>query len=417
MDKKIPTSVLSIIEAKQQKGEKLTTLICRMTGSFKPFTKAVIFPGERSFQVKDITPLKDHQVSVKVKGIPFKECTPFSIITPEDLRVQYKKSAYFLPDNFHAKEFFPGDYYITGGVFTGYRMFKRDKYWAKVKKCGNFYRVDFPFKSPLVPGALYHFENTRGFKGDMKLIYPGFLDKRNENIISNRIDKFRSRPGVKAVYSIMLRTDGYTELPYYLGDESFEGARSIGHIRLMERESESIRVKILKQSKASGGVEYKTLQKNISTNYTLFTIILKDMIEAGEVYQYKNHIVYNGEDRVNLLSPLAKEAYRLIQDAGSNGYSIRTLKNRGLERCFSELERMHLVYDLDGDLFFLEEFYKELLQSLLSGKKVGDKLTIQDVRDKTDLSRRYIIDILNRLEDDGIIEREEDDDRVIKKIM
>ncbi len=54
MNERIPTSVLTIMDASQVKGEKLTTLKCRMTGEVKAFTKAIIFPGETELQIKDL---------------------------------------------------------------------------------------------------------------------------------------------------------------------------------------------------------------------------------------------------------------------------------------------------------------------------------------------------------------------------
>lgn len=415
MENRIPTSVLSIIEATQEKGEKLTTLKCRMTGTFKPFTKAVIFPGEKEFQVRDIvTDGADYKV--KIKGLPFKSCVPFAVITPVDLRVNYSKRAYFVPSNFHSKDFYNGDYCITGGIFEGYRLFNKEKHTAKVKKIGNLYSASLPFKAPLVPGAEYYFESNSGFKGNMKLVYPGYLDKKQENIISSRMEKFRARPGIKGIYSIILRTDNYVNLPYFLEDEEFEGSIKMGSVRIMEREYLSVKNKILKQSKASGGVEFSKLKKNFKLNPSLFHCVVDSLVAEDEIYMIDGYLVFNGESRSTLLSPLAKEAYKLIVDASDKGISTRDIKNYGMINCFNEIKRMKLAYALDEDLFYSKDSFKIIVTKSFKGKSEGEKLTIQDIRDNTGLSRRYIISLLNYLEDNKYIEREAGDDRVIKKI-
>lgn len=416
MEDRIPTSVLSIIEASQEKGEKLTTLICRMTGSFKPFQRAVIFPGEKEFQVKDVVLIKGDTYKVKVKGIPYKSLTPFSIITPLDLKVKYSKKAYFIPSNFHDKEFYPGDYVVTGGIFTGYRLFNKEKYKAKVRRVGNLYSAELPFKSPLVPGAEYHFENSSGFTGDMKLIYPGYLDKKSENVISSRIDKFRSRPGVKGIYSIILRTDSIVDLPYFLKEEEFDGSIKMGSIRVMEREYNSVKNRVIKQSKASGGVEFSKLKKSIKVSPEFFHSIINSLIGDETLFKEGDYLVFNGEDRVSCLSPLAKEGYKLIVEAGTDGLSSRDIKNYGMINCFQEIKRMRLAYVLDEDLYYSAESFPKVLKKVFSDKVLGDKLTIQDVRDRTDLSRRYIISLLNYLEEREYIIREFNDDRIIKKM-
>lgn len=416
MEERIPTSVLSIIKATQEKGEKLTSLTCRMTGTFKPFTEAVIFPGERKFQVRDITKLEGDTYIVKVKGIPFKNCLPFAVITPVDLKVRYNKRAYFVPQKFHSKDFYPGDYYITGGIFTGYRMFNKEKYHARVKQMGNLYAVDFPFKSPLVPGAIYTFENNKGFTGEMTLVYPGDMAKKSENIISSRMEKFRSRPGVKGIYSIILRTDNYVELPSFLADEEFEGSIKMGTKRIMEREYNSVKNKILKQSRASGGVLFNDVKKSCKVTPSFFHAVLDQLVEEDEVFIDGDYLVNNGENREGFLSPLTKDTYATIVNAGVDGISRRSIKDYGKISCFYEIKRMRLAHVLDDDQYYSNEGFDQLLAKVFEGSSVGERLSIQDIREKTGLSRRFIISLLNQLEDSSIIEREEDDERIIKKI-
>lgn len=416
MNQRIPTSVLSIIEAKQIPGEKLTTLKCRMTGLVKPFTKCIIYPGEKELQVKEIFKEDGDFYTVKVKGIPFKNCKRFSVITPVELQVQYGKRAYFIPKDFHSKDFYNGDYYITGGIFSGYRIFNKDKASAKVTKVGSLYSVDFPFRAPLVPGAEYFFENNKGFKGVMNLIYPGSLNKKNLNIINSRVEKFRVRPGVKGIYSIILRTNSFVKLPFFLENEDFEGSIKLSNGRAMEREFGVVKSKIVRQSKASGGVQVGNLKKKLDIESEFFSAVVDSLKNDNLVSIYEDYVVYAGDNRHEYLSPLAKEAYKQIIEAEESGISIRTIKNPGLVRCFKEVERMGLVIVLDSDLFLLESRFNILLDKLFLKKSVGDRISIQDTREATGLSRRYIISLFKILEDRGILDRELDDERIIKKI-
>lgn len=416
MNQRIPTSVLSIVEAKQIPGEKLTTLICRMSGLVKPFTKGVIYPGEKELQIKEVFKNNDNTYTVKVKGIPFKSCKKFSIITPVDLQVKYGKKAYFIPKDFHSKDFYNGDYYITGGVFSGYRIFNKDKKSAKVNKLGHIYGVEFPFRVPLIPGGEYFFENSSGFKGTMNLIYPDSLNKKDLNIINSRVEKFRSRPGIKGIYSIILRTNSFVKLPFFLENEEFDGSIKLGSGRAMEREFHSVKNKMLKQSKASGGVELQVIRKKLNIDKEFFNAVLNNLIEEGSVRLYKDYVVYNGEERDNCLSPLAKEAFTQLIEAGDRGISSRAIKNRGLVRCLEEVERMDLAIVLDDDLYIFRKSYIDLLDKLFVNKKVGETITIQYTRDNTGLTRRYIISLFKLLECDGYLDREENDERVIKKI-
>lgn len=416
MENRIPTSVLSITKAVKSEGEKLISLTCRMTGEFKPFTDAIIFPGERKFQIRDITLIEGNNYLVKVKGIPLKNCIPFGVITPVDLKVRYSKKAYFIPADFRIRDFYPGDYYVTGGIFSGYRMFNREKYSAKVKKRGNLFSVEFPFKSPLVPGALYKFENSKGFSGHMTLIYPGDMGKKGESTVSARMDKFKFKPGVKGIYSIILRTDNYVELPSFLEGESFDGAIAMGDKRIMEREYNAVKNKVVKQSKASGGVLFNSVKKSCKVTPSFFHSVVDQLVEEKTVFIDGDYIVNNGDNREDFLSPLTKESYALIEHAGVEGFSRRTIKDYGMINCFYEIKRMRLAHVLDDDLYYSHTGYSQLLEKIFNGRACGETLTIQDIRESSGLSRRYIIALLNDLECRDLIERGEDDERVIKSL-
>ncbi len=416
MEERIPTSVLSIISATQEEGEKLTTLTCRMTGEFKPFTDVSIFPAEKKFQIRDIIHLEKDTYKIKVKGIAFKDCKPFSIITPLNLKVKYSVKGCFVSKEFRDKDLIAGNYYITGGVFDGYRMFNKDKFSAKVRKTGVTYSVEFPFKAPLVPGATYIFENNKGEESEMTLLYPGDLSKKSIGIINSRLEKFRSRPSIKGVYSIILRTDLYVDLPFYLENEDFEGSIKIGSKRIMEREYNSVRNKILKQSKASGGVLLQSVKKSCDVKPAFFYTVLEELFNENLLFQDSDYLVFNSEDRENYLSPLTKICYKQIVESKDSGYSRREVKDRGMINCFYELERMRIVRVLDDDLYYSLDSYKVLLDKVFDSKKIGEFLTISEIRDKTGLSRRFVISLLNKLEHDGFIERSEDDERVVVKI-
>lgn len=409
---RIPTAVLTISEVLPNRGEKLTSLKCRMTGEFEPFSQGIIYPGGKTLQVKNIDKNSDGTFTVKVKGISQKQCIPFAVITAEKLKVRIEKRGYFIPSDFRGKKLFTGKYNVTGGIFKGYRLFNSKRDSAFLSPDGALYKVDFPKKVPLVPGGEYDMVNEKGFKQTMVLVYPGFLDKKNASILSSRIEKFRSHPSVKAIYSMILRTDGYVELPFFLKEESFEGAVVLGDAVVMEREYASVKSRILKMSKGSGGFSENDLFKKLKISRRYFDALAEDLIQKGALARVDGYLAYRGEGVQECLSPLAKEAFKYIVDAGSEGISSRTFKNPGLCRCMDEVKRMGLARVLDDDLFISEEGWEEVLKKLFEGSRPGETLDISLARDRTGLSRRYIISLFNILEVEGRLKRDEDE-RVI----
>ena len=184
----------------------------------------------------------------------------------------------------------------------------------------------------------------------------------------------------------------------------------------MLREFEAAKNKILKQSKASGGIQIGALKRSVKLPQGLYHIVISSMLDEKLIFSSNDYLVFGGANREENLSPLAKDGYRQIVDSSTKGVSIRGIKNYGMVSCFQEIARMNLAVVLDDDLYFTTEAFDKIVNVIFQGTKVGESLTIQDIRIKTELSRRYIISLLKIIEDRGLIEREVDDERVIKKL-
>ncbi|MDP2515948.1 SelB C-terminal domain-containing protein [Photobacterium damselae subsp. piscicida] len=65
--------------------------------------------------------------------------------------------------------------------------------------------------------------------------------------------------------------------------------------------------------------------------------------------------------------------------------------------------------------YFDMGLYHDLVKEILAGHQVYDRISMGEIKNRTELSRKYSIPLANRMEKDGWVRRD-GDERVILKI-
>ena len=77
-----------------------------------------------------------------------------------------------------------------------------------------------------------------------------------------------------------------------------------------------------------------------------------------------------------------------------------------------DLVKLGQLVVLEGFLHYHHTVYEKAVGAILKGKKQGDIITIADARTASGLSRKYVIPLLNILEKNGKVKRQ-DNDRIV----
>lgn len=106
--------------------------------------------------------------------------------------------------------------------------------------------------------------------------------------------------------------------------------------------------------------------------------------------------------------PLSNQISKLLQEIHSRGETPWELKPGGSDWFREAIDRLckeKRIVPLESTLFMETKAYLTLVRRILSGRSVGDKLTIEEAKRATGLSRKYILPLLNRMERDGWVKR------------
>lgn len=109
------------------------------------------------------------------------------------------------------------------------------------------------------------------------------------------------------------------------------------------------------------------------------------------------------------LSANAEKILALALKAGTAGIEADKLTIPQSKKEIRDLVTLNKLVLLEKFLYFHKDVYDKVAAQIMAGKKAGDIISIAEAREKTGLSRKYIIPVLNILEKDKKVKRSEND--------
>ncbi len=160
---------------------------------------------------------------------------------------------------------------------------------------------------------------------------------------------------------------------------------------------------------APGGVRIDELATKIRAGSdVLQRLVARGLVEQGAL-NLREGILFPAGGQSPQVSPMGRQLLRDLKAAGIRGLELSKLKIAGARKELRNLVRTDLAVSLDGDIYYEKEIYRGLVQTCLAGLEPGGTLTIGEAKNRTNLSRKYIIPLLNRMESDGLVKRSGDE--------
>ena len=160
------------------------------------------------------------------------------------------------------------------------------------------------------------------------------------------------------------------------------------------------------------GVSFEDIRNsfNIENAFTKafidYLIQIKMIMPFNNIYKKYNQNIELNNSQKNLLEKLKKE--------GLNGLEERTIKSfpNGIKD-IKVLSALKLAIYLEEGIYYHVDIYNKVKNLILKGSKSKDIITIAFVKEKTGLSRKYVIPLLNVLEREKLLKRQGNDRVVI----
>ncbi|GAB1433653.1 selenocysteine-specific translation elongation factor [Spirochaetota bacterium] len=177
---------------------------------------------------------------------------------------------------------------------------------------------------------------------------------------------------------------------------------------------EAIKRRLLKTASEAGGlasaVAYSVLGGDEDTARTILKMLVAEQVLVQEASFYKL------KGAVAKLKPEEEALKKKLEQAGKAGLEPGKSVPQQDAKTLKSLCSAGLAVPLDGGIFLAKKTYDECVALVLKGKREGDSFSVPEAKDQTGMSRKYIIPLLNRMEDHGFVKRS-GDARIVKKTI
>ncbi len=94
-----------------------------------------------------------------------------------------------------------------------------------------------------------------------------------------------------------------------------------------------------------------------------------------------------------------------ILESSTKGIELSREKDDLRKKTIKELIRMDFLISLDGNIIYHRDVYNSSKEKIMDLFDTMEKISISDARDAIDISRKYMLPLLNRIEREGLLKR------------
>jgi len=199
-----------------------------------------------------------------------------------------------------------------------------------------------------------------------------------------------SRKAIERLMDEILAKGRITAMEDYLVSSAFR-----------ERAFNSVKEAVMKNV----GLNLKEISDIADTELEICRIIIKSLADDGEVFEKDGRYFSGDSVTEENLSVSMKKVLDQVMEKGSAGIELDKVSDDRVKKDIKDLIKLGFLVSLDGNIIYHSHVYENLKKSVMKLFLTHDKITVPEAKDAADLSRKYILPLLNRIENEGLIKR------------
>ncbi|KLI61503.1 selenocysteine-specific translation elongation factor [Brachyspira hyodysenteriae] len=233
-----------------------------------------------------------------------------------------------------------------------------------------------------------------------------FWGKKTNPFIRKRIidnaGKFLGEVKIEKYNDLFMSVNGYTEASGEIPDYAIKVANFF--VKKDYLNSLLERLKNLIENKKEG-ISFEDIRNYLNINNAFIKVFIDYSVENQILMPFNNiYKKYNEEITLNNSQKILLEKLKKEDLNGLDEKTIRTFTN-GMKD-IKVLSASKKAMYLDEGIYYHIDVYNRIKKLILQNTKTNDIITIAAVRDKTGLSRKYVLPILNAFEREKLVRRE-----------
>ncbi|MBP7263591.1 MAG: SelB C-terminal domain-containing protein [Spirochaetia bacterium] len=160
------------------------------------------------------------------------------------------------------------------------------------------------------------------------------------------------------------------------------------------------------------GLGRAAAQSACSLRDTAADAVLSTLVAQGALT--RSGAIWRIPGQAPTLSPALAELLKRLGKAGAAGLEPGASAPKTDAPALKQLCSLGLAVPLDGGIFLASREYARLSAAILAGMSPGQLFGVGLAKERTGLSRKYILPLLNRMEDRGLLKRRGDEREVLR---
>ena len=393
--------------------EKLFWIAAQFDGAPFEFDHLALLSTGRTLRAKGVQATPDGNVKFQFKGIAEKALLPGLKLYNAAWPVRHEKKLYGIPLGAQNQKWNPGPARLRGSLLPPEGV-EVDVKRIEAAEGKDIVVLTTMGALPALVGAVYTLEPKEGAPFDFALLTAGLLAPRDLADYIKKAYKFPGLPTVNALYSIGLRVHGSVVLPPPLWGEEFQETVGKDAVRFMDKAWVQFTKRARNAAAQPGGIAEDELRRSLALPAPTLDFLLEKMAVNGELRKVKEYWLPNA-DPLSYLSPLAKKTLESLNASAVAGIDLSSGLSPVLSRTYQALTRMGLAVETETPWIYGLSGWDEIRTKLCGPGTLAREWKIAEVKELLDVSRKPLLGILNRLEEEGWLERREDCRVVIKE--
>ncbi len=152
------------------------------------------------------------------------------------------------------------------------------------------------------------------------------------------------------------------------------------------------------------GLNIKEIADHCRIDIDVCKMLMPEVLRENKIVEKDNRYFAGDSITLDTLPKDRQVVLSQILNKKTEGMELNRVDD-DLKKRISELMKLGFIISLDGNIIYHIDTYEELKSLILGLFEDKDKISIADAKEITQLSRKYIIPLLNKIEGEGLIKR------------
>lgn len=270
--------------------------------------------------------------------------------------------------------------------------------------------------SPFAP-CLFIRQGGHHILGKGRFIWPGATDRHFRTRLTSILERYPVPDSIHEEPVLRFILKGWITFTSNFERRAVENflsgqklsSRSVGDSVILEEHFQTELKNLLNLASQPGGASKAEYLHSAELPSALQEFLIDEAVKSKAVIQ-KEQILISPEqlEGGGELSPLAKKILSMLEEHGTKGLQFKEISEPGAKKEIRNLARTGKLVALEGDIYYSPETFEALAEAVLEGLKPGASFSIPEAKEKTGLSRRFMIPLLNKMEEKGMVKRDGD---------